>query len=167
MADKYVSVTAAGLKQEVEATVTSTGAAQAGDIVALDAGGKLDGSVLPTGVGADTKVANAGDTLGAGDFVYIDATGDVRLADASTAGKEAQGFVLSAFTAATNATVYFEGTNNALSGLTVGSRYYLGTTAGSVTTTAPTASGEVVQYVGRATSATELAFEPAEGVARA
>jgi hypothetical protein len=42
------------------------------------------------------------------------------------------------------------------SGLTKGSRYYLSTTGGSVTTTAPTSSGNVEQYLGVALSSEKL-----------
>ena len=73
---------------EVEATVTSTGVAEAGDVVALDANGKLDMSVLPTGIGADVAIILASENLGAGDFVNIynnAGTANVRLADATAA----------------------------------------------------------------------------------
>jgi len=43
-----------------------------------------------------------------------------RKADATTAGKEANGFVLSAVTLGNNATVYFDGTDTQLSSLTPG-----------------------------------------------
>lgn len=48
-------------------------------------------------------------------------------------------------------------------GLTVG-RYYLDTTAGGITATPPSATNNVSQYVGKAISATELNFEPDDGV---
>lgn len=163
MADKYQTLDA-GCKKLTEATTVSTGVAEAGDIIALDAAGKIDNSLLPTGIGADTAVLPASENLGAGDFVNIfddGGTVSVRLADNSN-DREANGFVLSAVTAAANATVYFEGTNNALSGLTLGSRYYLDT-AGGITATpvdpASAAAGTIHQYIGRATSATEINVE--------
>src|SRR4030066_299864 len=79
---------------------------------------------------------------------------------AAGGGKDAGGFVLAGVTAPAEAIVYFEGTNTGLAGLTLGARYYLNTTAGGVVaTTPPSASGNVVQYVGRAISTTEIAFE--------
>jgi hypothetical protein len=85
-------------------------------------------------------------------------------ADATVAGKDADGFVLAGFLISTPAQVYFEGTNTALSSLTLGVRHYLNTTAGGVTTTPPSGAGNVVQYLGRSVSATELSFEPNDAV---
>ena len=48
MADKYLGIDSNGVTSEVEGTVASAGAANAGDIVALDASGKLDSTVLPS-----------------------------------------------------------------------------------------------------------------------
>ena len=126
-----------------------------------------DSSVLPTGVGAETKIAPASEALNAGDWVnfWLDgATLKVRKADATTQGKEADGFVLAAVESSANATVYVAGINNQLSGLTAGSLYYLSTTAGNETATAPSASGNVNQALGRAISATEIAFQPSTPV---
>lgn len=166
MADKPIQLVSGRLTQ-VEATVISAGAGNAGDVVALDSSGRLDTTVMPVGVGADTKSVTASENLTGGDFVTIwNDTGTVkaRKADATTAGKEADGFVLSAVTSGQSALVYFEATNTALSSLTPGARYYLSTSAGQVTTTPPSSSGNVVQYVGRAISTTELSFEPDAGV---
>lgn len=167
MADKYL-YNNAGTITEKEATQVSTGTADAGKIVALSSTGRLDESVLPVGVGADTKLIQASENLAAGDFVNIwsdSGTAKVRKADASTAGKEANGFVLAAVTAGNNATVYFEGTNNQLSSLTPGLMYFLSaTTPGTVTTTPPSGSGNIVQKVGRAISTTEINFEPSDPI---
>lgn len=163
MAAKKFLRNIAGRITEVVATVVSAGAGNDGDIVALDSTGRLDNSVMPVGIGADTKSITASENLSAGDWVNIwnDAgTTKVRKADATTEGKEADGFVLSAVTSGNPATVYFEGTNNQNSGLTLGARYYLSTTAGGETATAPSTSGNVVQYLGKAVSATEISFEP-------
>jgi len=90
-------------------------------------------------------------------------TAKVRKADATTAGKEAHGFVLSAVTSGNPATVYFEGTNTQVTGQTPGP-VYLQTTAGAGGTTIPSASGNVVQQVGVAVSATAVNFERATPV---
>lgn len=159
MAKKYISNNA-GVLTEVEATVTSAGAGNAGDLLALDAGGKIDETVLPTGIGADVAVVEATENLAAGDLVNIyNSTGSkCRKADATTAGKHAHGFVLSSVTSGQNATIYLEGTNDQVTGLTPGDQF-LSTTAGIPTATAPSGSGNVVQNVGVATSATSLNFE--------
>ena len=122
---------------------------------------------MPVGIGADSKILPASENLAAGDLVNVwtdTGTAKARKADATVAGKEANGFVLAAVTLGQNATVYFDGTNTQLSGLTPGAVYYLSTTAGGVTTTPPSGSGNVVQRVGRAVSATELTFEPGEPI---
>lgn len=162
---KFLSITTGRIQQET-AINTSAGAGDADKILRTDASGKIDNSFMPVGVGADTKIVTASENLSAGDFVNIhDSTGiKVRKADATTSGKEADGFVLSAVTSGNPATVYFEGTNTALSSLTLGVRYYLNTTAGGITTTAPSGTGNVVQYIGKSISATELSFEPSDGI---
>jgi hypothetical protein len=158
----------AGRIQQIVALVVSTGAPDAGRIVATGADGRLDETLMPVGIGADIAVLPASEILAGGDFVSIwnDAgTAKARKADATTAGKEAQGFVLDGASAGANATVYFEGRNTSLTGLTAGARYYLSAAApGGVTTTPPSAAGNVVQYIGTAYSATELAFEATDGI---
>jgi len=156
-----------GRIQEVQATVVGGTPAQDGHIVALDANGRLDNSVLPVGIGADTAVIQASENLAAGDFVNIWNSGGprVRKADASTVGKEAHGFVLAAVSSGSNATVYFEGTNNQVTGKTVGARQYLSaTTPGTTVETPPSGSGQVVQLLGVATSATAIATEIEDGI---
>lgn len=141
----------------INATVT----AAANKIVKLDGSGKLDSTVLPTGVGADTVGVTASEALSAGDLVNIwnsAGNGRCRKADATTAGKEAHGFVLASVSNGGVATVYFEGTNTGVTGLTPG-RQYLSTTPGLATITAPSSAGNVVQVVGFATSATSINFQ--------
>lgn len=143
--------------------MVSSGPSNAGEIPALDTNGRLNPSVLPTGFGTPTYTGDAGENLSAGDYVYINASGDVLKADASAsnAAKAAVGFVLSAVTTGNPATVYLEGNNDAHTGLTVGSAYFLSaSTPGAPTTTIPTTSGHLVQYLGRAVSATTIAFDP-------
>ena len=160
MAAKKFLRLVAGVFTEIAATVTSSGAASDGDLVALDSSGRLDNSVMPVGIGADTKTIAASEALAAGDWVNVwNSTGaKVRKADATTAGKEAHGFVLAAVSSGANALVYFEGTNTQVSGQTPGP-VYLQTTAGTGGATIPSASGNVVQNLGVALSATEVNFE--------
>lgn len=145
----------------VNGKVVSAGAGDSGKLPALDASGRLDSSVLPVGIGADTAQIVASEALAAGDLVNIyDAAGTVKVrkADATTAGKEAHGFVLNAVANSATATVYFEGSNSSVTGKTAG-RQYLSTTAGTCSSTAPTGSGNVVQIVGFATSSTVINFQ--------
>lgn len=161
MADKYLRNNS-GVLTETEATVSSAGAGDAGKIPALDTAGRLDSSMMPVGIGADTASIAASENLAAGDFVNVyndSGTAKVRKADASTAGKYAHGFVLSAVTAPAAATVYFEGPNTAVSSATPGEVFLSATTAGGFTSTAPTGTGKVVQKIGVAVSATSINFE--------
>ncbi len=158
---------------EVEAKVVSAGAGDAGKVVALDSTGKLDSSVMPTGIGADVAVIEATENLAAGDFVNIyDSTGPkVRKADATTAaaGKQAHGFVIAGVTSGQNATVYFEGSNGQLSSLTPGATYVLShTTPGGVTilASATTTAGHILQPLGVAISTTAVNVEIAKPIVR-
>jgi len=149
-----------GVLTEIFGVQTSAGAGNAGDIVSLDDSGRIDNSMMPVGIGADTKTIAASEALAAGDWVNVwNSTGaKVRKAEATTAGKEAHGFVLSAVVSGNPATVYFEGTNTQVTGQTPGS-VYLQTTAGTGGATIPSASGNVVQNLGVALSATDVNFE--------
>ena len=159
-AGKIPALNASGILDDtiINATVTTA----ANKIVKLDGSGKLDVTVMPTGIGADTASITASEALAAGDLVNIwnnGGTANVRKADASTSGKEAHGFVLSAVSASAAATVYFEGTNTQQTGLTPGVQFLSATTAGKATATAPTGTGKVVQRVGLAVSATAFNAE--------
>ena len=157
--DKYI-YNNAGTLTEKAATQSSAGAGDAGKVVALNASGEVDITMMPTGIGADTASVEASENLAAGDFVniYNDSGAKCRKADATTAGKQAHGFVLAGVTSGANATIYFEGTNTQVTGATAGT-VFLSATAGTFTSTAPSAAGNVVQRVGVATSATSINVE--------
>ncbi|MBF5006835.1 hypothetical protein [Diaphorobacter caeni] len=162
MAQGFLALVGGKVKQ-IFATVTSAGAANADNVVALDSAGKLDMSVMPVGIGANTQVITASEALTAGSFVQIytnAGAAGVRLADASN-GREANGFVLAAVASAAAATVYpLDSVNNSLTGLTPGATYWLGN-AGAATATPLDATdtgnvNKVNQILGKAKSATEL-----------
>ena len=158
MSDRYLA-RIAGRVQQVYATVTGGTTDQAGEIVALDSTGRLDQSLMPVGIGADTYIGTASGALTAGDFVAVTAAGVVR-ASAAVSGNQADGFVVAASLDGEAAVVYFEGRNTALTGLTVGARYYLSdTTPGGLTTTPVDGTGKLHQYLGKAITTTSLAFE--------
>lgn len=165
----YLEVNASGQVAERSGTEVGGTAGQAGDIVQLDPAGRLDNSVLPVGVGADVSNLTAFETLAAGDYVNVfdDAgTPSVRLAD-RTNGRQADGFVVAAFVAATVAEVFHEGTNTGLLGLTSGQQLFLDV-AGAAVTAAPAAvTGEILQALGAATSPTTAAFEASNPIVRA
>lgn len=166
MADKYIFNNAGNLKEK-EGLVTSAGAGDAGKIVALDAAGKLDTTLMPTGVGPQTASIVSSENLSAGDLVNVwddSGTPKVRKADATAVGKQADGFVLAGVTAPAAATVYFNGTLTGLAGMTGGARQYLSTTPGARTATAPSSAGNVVQYIGKAISSSAIAFNPLDPI---
>jgi hypothetical protein len=153
----------AGTLQEVEAIDTSAGAGSAGKIACLDANGKFAENMMPAGISAETQVAKAGvGGLAANDVVYlhiVTVTLTADKADATDATKRAQGYVKSAFNAGDDATVFLDGELPGTS-LTPGAKYYLTTTPGTVSATAPTGSGNMVQCVGESVSSTAIKFDP-------
>lgn len=165
MPDKFLQHDAAGGFREVEATATG-GAGQASKIPALDLSGRLDATMMPTGIGAETSAIEAFGALAAGDFVNVFNDGGiakVRKADASTGVAPANGFVLSAYTAGQIATVYWGGLNNQVSGLTPG-MHFLSTTPGASNHVAPSATGNIVQRLGFAVSSTVINFQPQDPI---
>lgn len=158
--DKYIH-NVGGTMTEVASLQSSAGVADAGKIPALDATGKIDLTMLPPGVAPNTSVLVASEALSGGAFVnvYDDAgTPSVRNADATTGGKEAHGYVLTAVASAANATVYFNGANGGVTGATGGVQY-LAIVPGTMSNTPPSGAGNVVQRLGVATSATSMNFE--------
>jgi hypothetical protein len=156
-APKYLTLVG-GIISRVVAVVVAT----ADSIVATGADGKIDISFLPAGVGVDTKTVTTSEALAAGDFVnfHISSGIKARKADGSSAGKDADGFVLAAVGSAGSALVYLRGINNQVTGLTPGEDYFLSvTTPGGSQDAAPTANGQVSQRLGKALSATELMFQ--------
>lgn len=161
-AKKFLQILSSGFIGQTTSVVTSSGASNDGDLVALDSTGKIDLSVLPTGVGPDVKVLVASENLLLGSYVNIwNDTGTIkcRLADNSNA-RQAHGFVKAAVSSAANATIYFEGANDGLTGLTGAARQYLGT-GGAATSTAldPTSgsnANKLHQFLGVAISTTSI-----------
>lgn len=160
--------TTLGHPRQNTGTQTSAGAGDAGKIVALDANGKLASTMMPTGFGDETVSIVTSENLAAGNLVNIydnAGTTTARKADGSTTGKQCDGYVIAATTSPAAATVYFEGFNNSVTGLTGGPVYLSQTTPGLATNTIPTTAGGLAQRVGRAVSATSLDFEPNDPIA--
>jgi hypothetical protein len=153
----------AGRTKQIIATVVSAGVANAGEIPALDSTGKLDMSVMPSGIGSNTTQAAASETLGAGKFVNFHDDGgtfSARLADNSN-GRQADGYVSAEFLSAATATIHpLDSVNAQMSGLTIGARYWLGTAGGVTATpldeTDTDNANKVSQYLGVAKSESEL-----------
>ena len=112
MPHKYLTIGTDGNQRLLAAAAQSLGEPSAGSIVALDESGKIDETMMPTGIGAPTRAFLTSESLSAGDLVNIhDDEGimKVRKADATDVGKVAHGFVEEAFASGTTATVYFAG----------------------------------------------------------
>lgn len=162
MAQKFLARVGGETKQ-VEAAASSTGTASAGKIPAAGSNGRLDMSWMPEGLGTDTQILSATETLSAGSFVNIflsEGAACVRLADNSN-GRPADGYVLDAVTASNLATVYpLDGVNSGLSSLTIAAKYWLGTAGGVISTpldeSAGANVGKISQYLGKAKSTSEL-----------
>lgn len=166
--DKFLTLGASGI-QEVAATDSSSGVANAGDVVALDATGKIALNMMPSGIGPATKAIVASEAITAPALINIwnDAgTAKIRKADAAT-NKPANGFILASVALAASADVYFEGEVTGLSGLTAGKVWLSATTPGNVQATIPTTTGHIAQAVGVATSATTMDFEAGDPITRA
>ncbi len=160
-AQKFLTLIS-GVFTEIQAILTSAGAGSSGLIPALDSTGRLDQTFMPVGVVPDVKSIVTSENLSAGNLVNIYDNSSVptaRKADCSN-GRVAMGFVLAATTSPAAAIVYFPGvTNTGLSAMTTGILQYL-STAGGISSTAPSTSGYISQQVGYAASPTELPFNP-------
>lgn len=167
MADKFLRQNG-GLLEEVNPLEQSAGAADSGRIPMTGADGKLHESFLPAGMGDVNRIVPAYENLAAGDYVnlFSDAGAvKARKADASTTGKGANGYVTAAALAGNNCTVYGEGVNAQLVGLTPGITYFLSdTTPGGVVNAPPVGAGKVVQPLGVSLSVTELLFQPGQAI---
>lgn len=156
MVDKYVGLDSSGHRTEVAFKQTSAGAGDAGKGVALDSGGLISSTMLPT---SGLTTLTAFETIAAGDMINLfnDAgTVKARKADNTNISKRADGFAPSGVTAAASGAFNVgNGANSGVTGLTVGAEYFLGV-AGAVTPTPVTAAGTVLQRVGVARTATEL-----------
>ena len=160
-AEKFVQYDRTNAVMTEKAGATAGGTANANRVPALDSDGRLASTMMPAGFGVDTQTIEASEALSAGDAVNIHVESGnlrVRKADASAAGTAAHGFVAQAYNDGDDATVYMRGANTNVSGLTPGSTVFLSETAGSLTTTAPTTAGSIVQQVGFAISATQVEF---------
>lgn len=109
----------------------------------------------------------ASEAISAGHFVNIHASSGakVRKANATDDTKPCDGYAPAAISSAAIGAVVAPGRVIAgLSGLTPGADYFLDTTGGAITATPPSTSGNLVQKVGKAVSATKLFFNPQPGI---
>jgi hypothetical protein len=158
---KYMA-DSAGKLVEIQPITTSAGAGDSSKLVQTDSNGRWDISLMPAGIGAEVSIVPSFENLTAGNFINLFNNGGAvnsRKADATTNTKNAHGFTLATVTAPASSTIYGISTKNtALSALTIGADYWLATTPGGVTTTAPSATGNYVQELGTTESATAMVF---------
>ena len=168
---KYLRVDANGNIVEIVAIDESTGAADAGKIIALDSGGLIPLSMIPSNLGVAVYEIQASENIGAGDFINIWVDGGnarVRRADASELGKKAHGYVNAGVDLGDTAQVLTDFRNTGHTGLTPGSALYLSATnPGRAVTTVPTDTGEIVQHLGVAVNATTIDVEIDRPIVRA
>lgn len=138
--------------------VTGT-AGTSGNLVEWDA----NGDAVDSGVASGDFITFPSYTAGAGgiaqyDAVYISANDTVLKADADAIGTaRVIGFAPNAISAASSGTIQTSGLITGIgSAWTAGAPVYLSTTAGALTQTAPSGSGDVIVEVGIAKNATDL-----------
>lgn len=162
-ANKYLSISG-DHQLEVLATVVSAGVGNANQIVALDATGHLDPSVLPSGITPDQLLGTSNGSITAKDICYVETAGTITRASAASGTPHAGlGWALTSVATGAPITIQLQGIIAGLSGLTPGARYFLSNvTPGGIIigSSAPAATGELWQYIGTALTATTLQFEP-------
>jgi hypothetical protein len=101
---------------------------------------------------------NAGATIAQWEAVYLDASGTWQLADANGTGTyPARGLAVAAYSSTNPAVVIDNGVvRNDAWAWTIGGPIYLSTTAGGLTQTAPSASGDKIQLMGYALTADSM-----------
>ena len=164
---RLINVNTNGTQAEYAGVATSAGAGSIDEIPRLDSAGRLDVTFMPIGFGQDAVTATAGEALTAGNMVYFSATGTVLKADSTAIAKAARGYVTASVANAAPATVFFDDSNTGVTGLTPGVTYFLDTVSGGVTATPTVTTGQIVQQIGFATSATNLRVAIQEPVIRA
>lgn len=136
----------------INGSVGSNGSSTIGDVVSdttPQLGGNMDWN--------SNGMIIAGQTVGGsdGNLVYLSSANTWSQADADTSStcSGALGIRVSSTVVLTHG-IY------TTSGLTAGATYYASTTAGGITSTAPSGSGDIVRIVGYGLSTTELLFDP-------
>lgn len=164
--NKYL-INNSGNLSEARATQVSAGAATAGALIAANTAGVLDSTFLPAGIGPDAISAPATAAIAANSLVNVysnSGTLSLRPADNTVAGSEANAYSTAAIASGATGTVNLgNGIVTGFSGLTIGAMAYLGT-VGAVVSAAPSASGNIVQQVGKALSATSIQFAPQQTI---
>jgi hypothetical protein len=161
MADKFVKWSDDGrVLDETIPITSSSGAADAGKIVATGPDGQIDPTFLgAANINDSGREMTAFEALSAGDFVNVfmdGGTPKLRRADAGNKATRAHGFVKESAEGGGTVTFYHCGVNGGLTGLTAGATLFLSdATPGKASATVPVAAGHIAQSVGVALSDTE------------
>lgn len=133
------------------------------DVNALATQQSIKAYVDGVGVADFSKIAEltAASNISAGDVVAIDSSGEAIQANAGAASTaEIIGVAIETVTATNPVRIAQAGTLAGLSGLTAGDKLFASTTAGALTSTAPSASGDVVFQIGYAKAADTIVIVP-------
>ena len=135
----------------------------AGDIEELQPGDEISDP------SPDKVTYTTGEDIAAFDAVYLSAADTVMKAKANSAATmPAIGVALSAVLSGNPIEVQIKGLITGMTGLTAKAKYYVSeATAGLLTATAPTGSGEFVQHIGIAKSTTALILNIKRPIKRA
>lgn len=161
-AEAIVALNASGVLDStiVNSKTTSAGAGDAGKVVALDGSGRIDTTMMPVGFGADTASIEASENLSAGDFVNIhNATGAKVRKADATAAGKEAHGFVLAGATSGNPATVYFEGSNTGVSGATPGPVFLATTPGQATSTAPSGAGNVVQRIGFATSATVINFQ--------
>ncbi len=169
MPDRYFVPDPSGVAQAKPGVTTSGGTP--GSLIATNSAGMLDATLIPGNLQITRRASEA---ISAGALInyWVDPTAttviSVRNADNSSWAKKADGFAPAAIASGASGTIMEDaGLDTAISGLTIGTQYFLGSTGG-VTATPPDPStsftpGQIVQFVGVGTGTGALSFRAGAG----
>ncbi len=107
-----------------------------------------------------TQEETAGESIVSGDLCYLKTDGKYWKTDADAEATASAKLLLCIDTIAADATgTFLVKGKYTTTGLTAGSNYYVSATAGEITVTAPSTTGQIVRLVGTAESTTVLEFK--------
>jgi len=157
--DKYINI------EGDEVAFTQTGPGTQGQGIGLGSLGTIDPTLMPSGVGPSVISVVSSENIAAGSLVNLYLSGGVlkvQNANATDNTKPYHGFILTGVVSPAAAKVYLPGSViSGLSGLTIGADYYLSLSNGAVTISTSVlgtySGGNIIQYVGVAISATQIA----------